>query len=62
MTEHNTIKAVQEDAEREAIERVIVEAAKVAWNEPDPLVVRLPNGRQVMRQFYDPYIHGPAVE
>jgi hypothetical protein len=36
--------------------------AKQAWNEPDPRVVTLPDGRQVLREFYDPAIHGPAVE
>ena len=45
------------------IERdIITEAAKQVWNEPDPSVVKLQDGRQVLREFYDPAIHGSAVE
>jgi hypothetical protein len=29
------------------------------WNEPHPDVVKLTDGRQVAREFYDPAIHGP---
>jgi hypothetical protein len=41
---------------------IITEAAKRAWNEPDPDVVKLQDGRQVAREFYDPAIHGASVE
>lgn len=37
-------------------------AVDEAWNKPDPQVVTLPDGRQVARQYYDPAIHGPAIE
>lgn len=43
-------------------EMILTEAAKQAWNEPDPDVVTLHDGRKVAREFYDPAIHGPAVE
>ncbi len=31
-----------------------VDAANRTWNEPDPDVVTLQDGRKVLRQFYDP--------
>ena len=32
------------------------------WNEPDAFSVKLQDGRKVALEFYDPAIHGPAVE
>jgi hypothetical protein len=64
MSAHNTAEAAQpREAEREAIERdIITEAAKRVWNEPDPRFVKLQDGRQVLREFYDPAIHGASAE
>lgn len=41
-------------------ERLMV-AADAVWNEPDSRVVKLQDGRQVAREYYDPAIHGPAA-
>jgi hypothetical protein len=40
----------------------LIDAARAAWNEPDPEVVKLQDVRKVLRQFYDPAIHGKESE
>ena len=52
-------RAADEIAWRDIERDILMDAAKRAWNEPDPDVVRLQDGRQVLREFYDPAIHGP---
>jgi hypothetical protein len=47
---------------RERFARALDRAVERAWSEPDDSVVKLQDGRQVARKFYDPLVHGPAAE
>ena len=37
------------------------DAVTAAWNSDDPDVIKLRDGRQVSRRFYDRVLHGPPV-
>jgi hypothetical protein len=38
------------------------DAIQQAWDEPDPNLVTLQDGRKVARKFYDPLLHGKPAD
>jgi hypothetical protein len=46
----------------EEIKRMVDEEIQKVWDRPDPNVVKLQDGRQVAREFYDPLLHGKPAD